>query len=164
MDEGRLTDGQGRLVDFKNTLVICTSNVGADALLRGTHADGQRASCLGGGEKPREGLGKAARAEVMRAVKARFPPELLNRFDETAIYNPLSSDGVAGILRLQMHRYCAPLEARKVQVDMDEAAARLIVSGAYNPCFGARPLKRLLERVCHHPTPPSSPFLIFYHF
>ena len=132
MDDGRLTDGQGRVVNFKNSVIILTSNVGADVLL--------------GGMTP-QGLPKAVASDVMAKVKQTFPPEFLNRIDEVALYAPLSIEKMAAILRIQMKRYTEAFEAKKITVDLDDAAASHVCRRSFNPSMGARPLKRIIERV-----------------
>jgi len=133
MDDGRLTDGQGRVVDFKNTVIILTSNVGAEHLLGGGIQGGV--------------VCKETKRAVMGIVKQVFPPEFLNRIDEIAMFSPLTEPKLAGILRLQFATYIKSLEERKIVVEMDDSAAALLVRSAYTPSMGARPLKRLLERV-----------------
>jgi len=132
MDDGRLTDGQGRVVNFKNTVVILTSNVGADLLLGG-QVDGA--------------IPKECRHDVMKRVKSIFPPEFLNRIDEVAMFSPLTEAKVAEILKIQLQKYAAALQEKKITVEMHDSAAKQLVRSAYNPAMGARPLKRVLERV-----------------
>ena len=132
MDDGRLTDGQGRTVDFKSTVMILTSNVGAQEIMAGATADG---------------LPKACQQNVLQLCKKHFPPEFLNRLDEVAIYAPLTPAKMAGILKLQMKRYASTFADKRIQVDIEDSAANVIVKSSYIPALGARPLKRVLERV-----------------
>jgi ATP-dependent Clp protease ATP-binding subunit ClpB len=132
MDDGRLTDGQGRTVDFKSTVMILTSNVGAHEIMNG---------CTG------DGLPKHVQNNVMALVKKHFPPEFLNRLDEVAIYQPLTPQKIGSILKIQLQRYSSSFAAKRIEVTMEDSAAALIVKVSYVPSLGARPLKRVLERV-----------------
>ena len=132
MDDGRLTDGQGRVVDFKSTVIILTSNVGAHEIMAGATA---------------EGLSKECQQNVIHMVKKHFPPEFLNRIDEVAIYAPLSMNKMVDILKLQMMRYGDSFASKRIQVVMEDSAANVLVKSSYTPSLGARPLKRVLERV-----------------
>jgi len=130
LDDGVLTDGQGRRVDFKQTLIILTSNLGARAL-----------SELPEGSDPRE-----ARREVEAAVRAHFRPEFLNRLDEQIIFDRLNRADMAGIVTIQMKRLEARLAARKITLDLDDSARKWLADEGYDPVFGARPLKRVIQR------------------
>lgn len=132
MDDGRLTDGQGRVVDFKSTVIILTSNVGAQLIMESATADG---------------LPKDAQQKVLQVVKRHFPPEFLNRIDEVAIYAPLTMNKMASILKIQMLRYADSFASKRIEVNMENSAALVICKSAYIPSLGARPLKRVLERV-----------------
>lgn len=132
MDDGRLTDGQGRVVDFKSTVIILTSNVGAQLIMESATANG---------------LSKQAQQQVLHQVKRHFPPEFLNRIDEVAIYAPLTMDKMKDILKIQMARYADSFAAKRIQVFMEDSAALVICRSSYIPSLGARPLKRVLERV-----------------
>ena len=135
LDDGRLTDGQGRTVDFKQTLIILTSNLGARAL----------------SELP-EGMDAAhAKAEVMEAVRAHFRPEFLNRLDEQIIFDRLNRADMAGIVEIQLHRLEARLAARKITLDLDATAKAWLAEEGYDPVFGARPLKRVIQRQLQDP-------------
>jgi ATP-dependent Clp protease ATP-binding subunit ClpB len=131
LDDGVLTDGQGRTVDFKQTLIVLTSNLGAYAL-----------SQLPDGADP-----AAARAEVMEAVRQHFRPEFLNRLDETIIFDRLTRADMDGIVTIQMKRLEKRLAARKITLDLDQAARTWLADEGYDPVFGARPLKRVIQ---HH--------------
>ncbi|MDO4613009.1 MAG: ATP-dependent chaperone ClpB [Actinomycetaceae bacterium] len=126
-DEGRLTDGQGRTVDFRNTIVIMTSNIGSGLLL-----DAQE--------------DKAAQHEaVMAAVRRSFKPEFLNRLDEIVVFDPLSESELSRIVDLQVERLAQRLAHRRLELDVDASARRWLVKAGYDPAYGARPLKRLIQ-------------------
>ena len=130
LDDGVLTDGQGRHVDFKQTLIILTSNLGAQALSQ--LPDGVDAS--------------AAKRDVMDAVRAHFRPEFLNRLDETIIFDRLARDDMAGIVTIQLGLLAKRLAGRNISLDLDDAALRWLADEGYDPVFGARPLKRVIQR------------------
>ena len=130
LDDGVLTDGQGRTVDFKQTLIILTSNLGAYAL-----------SQLPEGADPTR-----ARAEVMDAVRAHFRPEFLNRLDETIIFERLARDDMGAIVEIQLRKLEARLAGRKITLEMDSAAKAWLAEEGYDPVYGARPLKRVIQR------------------
>jgi ATP-dependent Clp protease ATP-binding subunit ClpB len=130
LDDGVLTDGQGRHVDFKQTLIILTSNLGAQALSQ--LPDGVDAS--------------AAKRDVMDAVRAHFRPEFLNRLDETIIFDRLARDDMAGIVTIQLGLLAKRLAGRNIRLDLDDAALRWLADEGYDPVFGARPLKRVIQR------------------
>jgi ATP-dependent Clp protease ATP-binding subunit ClpB len=132
LDDGRLTDSQGRTVSFKNTVVIMTSNIGSHALLEGISKDGQ--------------IEERARVEVMAALRQHFRPEFLNRIDETVLFKPLTrkeTRRIVGLLLEQTNRW---LQDRNVSLVATDAALDLIAEGGYDPTYGARPLKRYLQR------------------
>ena len=130
LDDGQLTDGQGRTVDFKQTLIVLTSNLGAQALSQ--LPDGADAS--------------DAKRDVMDAVRAHFRPEFLNRLDETIIFDRLSRADMDGIVTIQLQRLGARLAERKITLDLDEGAMTWLADEGYDPVFGARPLKRVIQR------------------
>ncbi|MEL6885730.1 MAG: ATP-dependent chaperone ClpB [Pseudomonadota bacterium] len=135
LDDGVLTDGQGRTVDFKQTLIVLTSNLGAQALSQ--LPDGADAS--------------AARRDVMDAVRAHFRPEFLNRLDETIIFDRLGREDMDGIVEIQMARLLKRLAARKIALDLDEGARKWLADEGYDPVFGARPLKRVIQHALQNP-------------
>jgi ATP-dependent Clp protease ATP-binding subunit ClpB len=135
LDDGRLTDGQGRTVDFKQTLIILTSNLGARAL----------------SELPEGVDASGAKAEVMEAVRQHFRPEFLNRLDEQIIFDRLNRADMAGIVEIQLHRLEARLAARKIALDLDVTAKAWLADEGYDPVFGARPLKRVIQRQLQDP-------------
>ncbi|ADO41208.1 chaperone protein clpB [Ketogulonicigenium vulgare Y25] len=135
LDDGMLTDGQGRTVDFKQTLIVLTSNLGSQAL-----------SMLP------EGVGKdEAKDEVMAAVRGHFRPEFLNRLDEIIIFDRLSRADMDGIVTIQLKRLENRLAARKVTLALDSSARTWLADEGYDPVFGARPLKRVIQRALQDP-------------
>ncbi len=135
LDDGLLTDGQGRTVDFKQTLIILTSNLGSQAL-----------SVLPEGADPAQ-----ARRDVMDAVRAHFRPEFLNRLDETVIFDRLSREDMDGIVAIQLARLQKRLAGRKITLTLSEAAEKWLADEGYDPVFGARPLKRVIQRSVQDP-------------
>ena len=135
LDDGVLTDGQGRTVDFKQTLIVLTSNLGSQAL----------------SQLPEGADSGQARAEVMEAVRHHFRPEFLNRLDETIIFDRLNRDNMDGIVTIQLRRLEKRLAARKIALDLDEAAKLWLADEGYDPVFGARPLKRVIQRALQDP-------------
>ncbi|WP_435165405.1 ATP-dependent chaperone ClpB [Falsirhodobacter sp. 1013] len=135
LDDGQLTDGQGRRVDFKQTLIVLTSNLGAHAL-----------SVLPDGGDP-----AGARAAVMEAVRGHFRPEFLNRLDETIIFDRLGRADMSGIVDIQLRRLEQRLAQRKIVLDLDAAAKDWLADEGYDPVFGARPLKRVIQRHIQDP-------------
>ncbi|MEM1237424.1 MAG: ATP-dependent chaperone ClpB [Pseudomonadota bacterium] len=130
LDDGVLTDGQGRTVDFKQTLIVLTSNLGAQALSQ--LPDGADAA--------------QAKRDVMDAVRAHFRPEFLNRLDETIIFDRLGRQDMDGIVDIQLARLGKRLAARKIVLEMDGGARKWLADEGYDPVFGARPLKRVIQR------------------
>ncbi|MCL4119758.1 UNVERIFIED_CONTAM: hypothetical protein GTU68_021117 [Idotea baltica] len=130
LDDGQLTDGQGRTVDFKQTLIILTSNLGAQAL-----------SILPDGSDTEE-----AKGQVMEAVRAHFRPEFLNRLDEIVLFDRLSRENMDGIVDIQLAILAKRLEGRKITLDVDEAAQTWLADQGYDPVYGARPLKRVIQK------------------
>jgi ATP-dependent Clp protease ATP-binding subunit ClpB len=135
LDDGVLTDGQGRTVDFKQTLIVLTSNLGSQAL----------------SQLPEGSDSAQARRDVMDAVRAHFRPEFLNRLDETIIFDRLSRGDMTGIVDIQLARLERRLAARKIVLDLDEGARRWLADEGYDPVFGARPLKRVIQRAVQDP-------------
>ena len=130
LDDGVLTDGHGRRVDFKQTLIVLTSNLGAQAL-----------SMLPDGADASE-----AKRDVMDAVRVHFRPEFLNRLDETIIFDRLVRTDMAGIVTIQLHRLEDRLAGRKITLDIDDGARKWLAEEGYDPVFGARPLNRVIQR------------------
>ncbi|UFP95003.1 ATP-dependent chaperone ClpB [Gloeobacter morelensis] len=136
LDDGRITDSQGRTIDFKNAVIIMTSNIGSDAILR-----------LGGNDAYYEQM----REEVMRAMQAHFRPEFLNRVDDIIIFRNLRRDQLAAIVKLQIARLEKRLAERKIALKLSEAAIDYIVEVGYDPVYGARPLKRAIQNELANP-------------
>ncbi|HSO47399.1 MAG TPA: ATP-dependent chaperone ClpB [Rhizobiaceae bacterium] len=135
LDDGRLTDGQGRTVDFRNTLVIMTSNLGSEFLVN--LKEDQEAA--------------AAREEVMAVVRASFRPEFLNRVDEIILFHRLKRADMAGIVAIQLKRLEALLADRRIEVDLGEDAVKWLAEKGYDPAYGARPLKRVIQQSLQDP-------------
>jgi ATP-dependent Clp protease ATP-binding subunit ClpB len=135
LDDGRLTDGQGRTVDFKNTLIILTSNIGAQYLVE---------------QKEGEDT-EAVRDEVMSEVRSRFRPEFLNRLDEIILFHRLQRVDMGKIVDIQMGRLTKLLSDRKISITLDDAARTWLANRGYDPAYGARPLKRVIQRHVQDP-------------
>ena len=132
LDDGRITDSQGRTVDFKNTILIMTSNIGAAYLLDGIGPDGR--------------ISPEAENKVMNDLRNHFRPEFLNRLDETILFKPLSKENIGGIVSLIIADLNRRLEDRDLSLELTEEAVQLIVDNAYDPVYGARPLKRYIQK------------------
>ncbi|MEN0074530.1 MAG: ATP-dependent chaperone ClpB [Paracraurococcus sp.] len=130
LDDGRLTDGQGRTVDFRNTIIVLTSNLGSQAIA----------------ELPENADIEAARPAVMRAVRDRFRPEFLNRLDEIVLFRRLARGDMAAIVDIQLDRLRKLLADRKIALELDEPAREWLAEAGYDPTYGARPLKRVIQR------------------
>jgi len=137
MDDGRLTDSHGRTVDFKNTVIIMTSNLGSHFLLEGITPDGY--------------LKEDVREQVMNTVKAHFRPEFLNRLDEIVLFKPLLVEEIKQIIELLLQQVRERLKDRKIELELSEPARDFIAMEAYDPVYGARPLRRYLQQ--HLETP-----------
>ncbi len=135
LDDGRLTDGQGRTVDFKNTLIILTSNIGAQYLVE---------------QKEGEDT-EAVRDEVMAEVRARFRPEFLNRLDEIILFHRLQRSDMGQIVDIQMRRLQKLVDDRKITIELDDAARTWLANRGYDPAYGARPLKRVIQKQVQDP-------------
>jgi ATP-dependent Clp protease ATP-binding subunit ClpB len=135
--DGRLTDGQGRTVDFKNTIVIMTSNLGSQNIQEYfAKAKGQRLKAEGKSELEKE---------IMTELKRHFRPEFLNRVDDVIIFQSLDEEELAKIVDIQLERLGKRLAQQNLTLDVDSAAKKLLASEGYNPQFGARPLKRAVQ-------------------
>ena len=132
LDDGRVTDSQGRTVDFKNTILIMTSNIGATYLLDGIDQDGN--------------IKPEAEEMVMNDLRAHFRPEFLNRLDETILFKPLTKDNIGGIIKLIIADLNKRLADRELTVELSDAAEHFIIDEAYDPVYGARPLKRYIQK------------------
>ena len=132
LDDGRLTDNKGRVVDFKNTVVIMTSNLGSEMILRGLEVDGK--------------ITEDTRTMVDDLMKRSFRPEFLNRIDEIVLFTPLGKDEVKKILEMQVREIEKRLEDRRITIKMTDAAEDYILARAYTAQYGARPIARFLKR------------------
>ena len=132
LDDGRITDSQGRTVDFKNTILIMTSNIGAQYLLDGIDDKGN--------------ISSEAEEAVMNELRGAFRPEFLNRLDETILFKPLTRDNIGGIMKLILKDVNDRLGDRNITIALTDAASGFIISEAYDPVYGARPLKRFMQR------------------
>ena len=132
LDDGRITDSQGRTVDFKNTIIILTSNLGSAQLLEHITADGS--------------IPKEVEQSVMEELRRNFRPEFLNRLDEIILFQPLTKENIGNIIRLLMEELNRRLQEREIRVELSDAAERYIADHGYDPVFGARPLKRFLQK------------------
>ena len=132
LDDGRITDSQGRTVDFKNTILIMTSNIGANYLLDGIDADGS--------------IKPEAEAAVMDDLRNHFRPEFLNRLDETILFKPLTKNNIGGIIHLIVDDLNRRLADRELRIELTPEAEDYIVENAYDPVYGARPLKRYIQK------------------
>lgn len=132
LDDGRITDSQGRTVDFKNTIIILTSNLGSPYILEGIGEDGE--------------ISKEARDQVDKLLKSQFRPEFLNRLDEIIYYKPLQKTEILKIVDLMLNELRGRLADRQVGIEVSDAAKQAIVDQGYDPSYGARPLKRFIQR------------------
>ena len=131
LDDGRITDSQGRTVDFKNTILILTSNLGSEYLLNGIREDGS--------------IDETARSQVDMLLRRSFRPEFLNRLDEIVFYKPLTKENVTKIIDLQIAKLNSRLQAQQIRCRLTDAAKTAIVNAAYDPQYGARPLRRYVQ-------------------
>ena len=132
LDDGRITDSQGRTVDFKNTILIMTSNIGANYLLDGIESDGT--------------ISEDAENAVMTELRSRFRPEFLNRLDEIIMFHPLTKENIGGIIGLIVDDLNKRLSDRDLHLELTPEAERFVVDNAYDPAYGARPLKRYIQK------------------
>jgi ATP-dependent Clp protease ATP-binding subunit ClpB len=132
LDDGRLTDGQGRIVDFKNVIIIMTSNLGSDMIMEA--------------KKP-----EAIKDALLELLKQSFRPEFLNRIDETVIFNRLGKDEIGKIVEIQLKRLAERLLDRKITLKVTPAAKALLAERGFDPQFGARPLKRTIQSDLENP-------------
>ena len=135
LDDGRLTDGQGRTVDFRNTIIVLTSNLGSELLA--TEQEGA--------------ITPIVQAQVMRVVREHFRPEFLNRLDEIVLFARLQRSDMAAIVKIQLARLTSLLADRKIALELDKAALEWLGEAGYDPVYGARPLKRVIQRCLQNP-------------
>ncbi|HEX2712643.1 MAG TPA: AAA family ATPase, partial [Candidatus Acidoferrales bacterium] len=134
LEDGRLTDGKGRTVDFRNTVLVMTSNVGSSAIFDLAGRDPER-----------------ARQQATEALRATFRPEFLNRVDDIVLFNPLDKAQLEKIVELQLAQVSKLLAERNVIIELTPAARKLVLSEGYDPAFGARPLRRTIQRLVQDP-------------
>jgi ATP-dependent Clp protease ATP-binding subunit ClpB len=132
LDDGRLTDGQGRRVDFQNTVIILTSNIGSQHIIDESHEE-------------------TMRLRVLEELRKRFRPEFLNRVDETVIFHRLGKEDLRGIVDVQLKDFAKRLERRDLLLDVEDAAKDVLADLGYDPTYGARPLKRTMQRHLENP-------------
>ena len=137
LDDGRLTDSKGRVVDFKNTVLIMTSNIGSQLLLEGVTADGT--------------IPEAVAEQVNTLLRGNFKPEFLNRIDDTILFTPLSLDNVKGIVDKMVAQLAQRLEHQEILLTISDEAKTWIAENAYEPAYGARPLKRFITKEVETP-------------
>jgi ATP-dependent Clp protease ATP-binding subunit ClpB len=137
LDDGRLTDGQGRTVDFKNTILIMTSNIGSNRILDFSGQGGAEYAVM--------------RATVLDELRRHFRPEFLNRVDETVVFTALSEEQLEKIVEIQVDRLRGRLADRRIELELSEAARRHLVKVGYDPVYGARPIKRAVQRELETP-------------
>ena len=138
LDEGRLTDGQGRTVDFKNTIVIMTSNLGSYRIL-------EYRGAFGGSDYER------MKETVLGELRERFRPEFLNRVDETIVFHALSEEHLERIVEIQLRGLERRLAEKQIELSLGESARRFLVRAGYDPSYGARPLKRAIRKELENP-------------
>ena len=131
LDDGRITDSQGRTVDFKNTILILTSNLGSQYLLEGINDRGE--------------ISEEARSQIDRLLKQSFRPEFLNRLDEVVCYKPLTKENITSIVDLLLAGLNRRLEDKQLKVELTDAAKTFVIDNGYDPLYGARPLRRYLQ-------------------
>ncbi len=134
LEDGRLTDGKGRVVNFRNSVIVMTSNVGSAALAELGTTDPAK-----------------ARAEVMDALRATFRPEFLNRVDEIVFFNPLGREQLERIVDMQVAQAAKQLESRQITLELTDAAREVVFREGFDPAYGARPLRRAIQRLVQDP-------------
>ena len=132
LDDGRITDSKGKTVDFKNTILIMTSNIGSEFLLEGIDENGN--------------IKKEAADQVNNMLKLHFRPEFLNRLDEMIMFKPLTKENIKNIIDLLMKDLNKRVEDKEISIELTDKAKELIIDGGYDPIYGARPLKRYLQK------------------
>jgi ATP-dependent Clp protease ATP-binding subunit ClpB len=137
LEDGRLTDSQGRTVNFKNTIVIMTSNIGSDILLEGITEDGS--------------IKESAREAVMQRLRGHFRPEFLNRVDDVVLFSPLVLDQIEKIVELLVGDLAKRLHEQNITIEVDPAAYEFIAREGFDPVYGARPLKRFIQQEIETP-------------
>jgi ATP-dependent Clp protease ATP-binding subunit ClpB len=137
LDDGRLTDGKGRTVDFRNTVIIMTSNVASDLIMEMARRE--------------QDFGEAGKDRIMEALRGTFRPEFLNRIDEIVIFRALNPEDIERIVDIQMRDVQKRLAERKITIALTPEARKVLAERGYDPVFGARPLKRAIQRMIENP-------------
>jgi ATP-dependent Clp protease ATP-binding subunit ClpA len=143
LDDGRLTDGQGRTVNFKNTVIVMTSNVGSGII----HETGP----IGFSVNAKNGKNEDVRKKLLDALRQTFRPEFLNRVDDIIVFNPLSHEHLSKIIDIQLGRVVSILAARGIGLQVTPAAKEVLMADGYDPNYGARPMKRSIQRLIQDP-------------
>jgi ATP-dependent Clp protease ATP-binding subunit ClpA len=144
LDDGRLTDGQGRTVNFKNTVIVMTSNVGS-GIIHETGPIGFSVNTKGNGKT------EDARKRLLDALRQTFRPEFLNRVDDIIVFNPLSKEHLSEIIDILLERVKGVLAARGIRLEVTESAKDVLMTDGYDPNYGARPMKRSIQRLIQDP-------------
>jgi ATP-dependent Clp protease ATP-binding subunit ClpA len=142
LDDGRLTDGQGRTVSFRNTVVVMTSNIGTGMVEKNT---------IGFSALARDSRNDDNRKRLLDALRHNFRPEFLNRIDDIIVFNTLTRENLRQIVDIQLANVAALLKPRRIKLDVTPAARDLLISEGYDPQFGARPMKRAIQRLIQDP-------------
>ena len=143
LDDGRLTDAKGRVVSFKNTIIIMTSNIGSKYIIKG--------GTLGFSVHPEESTEKEAKDKIMEALKSKFRPEFLNRIDEIIIFNYLGKSEIKQIVDLELHKVAQRLQEKNIHLEATSSAKKILAEKGFNPSLGARPLKRVIQKIILNP-------------
>ncbi len=156
LEDGRLTDSQGRTVDFRNTVVVMTSNLGSDVIQDLAQDRSYDTIDFGNDESSGDSVGTAGRYQamkdaVMQVVSGHFRPEFINRVDEIVVFHPLGRDHIRGIADIQLGLLAQRLVDRELQLEVDEAAMDVLLEAGFDPVYGARPLKRAIQQELENP-------------
>ncbi len=143
LDDGRLTDGHGRTVDFRNTIIIMTSNVGSSSI--------RDSAPIGFSVHTPDRRNEDLRRKILDALRSTFRPEFLNRVDDIIVFNPLTQEHLAQIIEIQLKRVVAMLEERRIKLRLTDAARQVLMTEGYDPTYGARPLRRAIQRMLQDP-------------
>jgi len=143
LDDGRLTDGQGRTVNFKNTVIIMTSNVGSSAIKDG--------GAIGFSVTARDGKNDGVKNRLLTSLRQTFRPEFLNRVDDIIVFNPLQKEHLTTIIDIQLRRLVATINERGLHIEITPAAKEILLAEGYDPAYGARPMRRAIQRLIQDP-------------
>jgi ATP-dependent Clp protease ATP-binding subunit ClpC len=143
LEEGKLTDSVGRVVDFRNTIILLTSNVGAEAI--------RKQSAIGFGPSSDEGNYEKMRDKILEEAKRSFRPEFLNRLDDVIVFRSLSKPDLIQILELEVQKVMERLQVKKLQILLDDKARNFLLEKGFDPVYGARPMRRAVERYLEDP-------------